>query len=189
MNRRIEDFITWASALAVRRGRPQETISDDPHGAMGTERFRRTLAWHIARRPGGLVALAIQHGHMRTAVSAGYAARSRDGIHDLLDIETARATADTLAALRSPANAAAVMPFPVRLSLFRPAICEGGLPRSRWAPAPPASYGSRRQSVVWTFPHTAHNAHTQNCREPFAAGSRIAIATHSTWRVIGTMRN
>ncbi|MFI1721785.1 integrase [Streptomyces sp. NPDC020489] len=99
MNRRIEDFITWASALAVRSGRPLEVIPQDPHGAVGTERFRRTLAWHIARRPGGLVALAIQYGHMRTAVSAGYAARSRDGIHDLLDVETARATADTLAAL------------------------------------------------------------------------------------------
>ena len=74
-------------------------IPADPHGAIGTERFRRTLAWHIARRPGGLVALAIQYGHMRTAVSSGYAARSRDGIHDLLDIETARATADTLATL------------------------------------------------------------------------------------------
>ncbi|GAA2452291.1 hypothetical protein GCM10010433_63140 [Streptomyces pulveraceus] len=62
-------------------------------------RFRRTLAWHIARRPGGLVALAIQYGHMRTAMSAGYAARGRDGIHELLDIETARATADTLTTL------------------------------------------------------------------------------------------
>jgi hypothetical protein len=29
----------------------------------------------------------------------GYASRSRDGIHDLIDLETARATADTLAAL------------------------------------------------------------------------------------------
>jgi integrase len=99
MSRRVEDFITWASALATRSGRPHEVIPDDPYGAVGTERFRRTLAWHIARRPGGLVALAIQYGHMRTAVSAGYAARSRDGIHDLLDIETARATADTLVAL------------------------------------------------------------------------------------------
>ncbi|WP_331743114.1 hypothetical protein OG239_43090 (plasmid) [Streptomyces sp. NBC_00868] len=36
---------------------------------------------------------------MRTAVSGGYAARSRDGIHELLDIETARATADTLTTL------------------------------------------------------------------------------------------
>ncbi|MDJ0345653.1 hypothetical protein QMK19_26015 [Streptomyces sp. H10-C2] len=62
-------------------------------------RFRRSLAWHIARRPGGLVALAIQYGHLRTAVSAGSASRSRDGIHELLDLETARATADTLTAL------------------------------------------------------------------------------------------
>jgi hypothetical protein len=49
------------------------------------------------------VALAIQYGHMRTALgrwaTEGYASRSRDGIHDLIDLETARATADTLAAL------------------------------------------------------------------------------------------
>ncbi|MFE4958757.1 hypothetical protein ACFRCW_33180, partial [Streptomyces sp. NPDC056653] len=31
-------------------------IPEDRHGAVGTERFRRTLAWHIARRPGGLIA-------------------------------------------------------------------------------------------------------------------------------------
>ncbi|MGW7426168.1 hypothetical protein ACWGJB_40245 [Streptomyces sp. NPDC054813] len=54
MNRRIEDFITWASDLAVRSGRPHEVVPEDPHGAVGTERFRRTLARHIARRPGGL---------------------------------------------------------------------------------------------------------------------------------------
>ncbi|MEH0557356.1 hypothetical protein [Streptomyces sp. B21-101] len=78
-----------------------EVIPPDPHGRIGTERFRRSLAWHIARRPGGLVALAIQYGHLRTSVSAGYAARSRDGIHDLLDVETARATIDTVADLNA----------------------------------------------------------------------------------------
>ncbi|WP_385625228.1 hypothetical protein PXH67_41775 (plasmid) [Streptomyces sp. P8-A8] len=36
---------------------------------------------------------------MCTAMSAGYAARGRGGIHELLDIETARATADTLITL------------------------------------------------------------------------------------------
>lgn len=96
---RIEDFAAWASGLATKLGRPHETVPADPNGAIGTERFRRTLAWHIARRPGGLVALAIQYGHLRTAISGGYASRSRDGVHDLLDIETARATADTLATL------------------------------------------------------------------------------------------
>ncbi|MGW7427515.1 hypothetical protein ACWGJB_47515 [Streptomyces sp. NPDC054813] len=99
MRHRIEDFAVWASQLAVRLGRRHEVVPDDPHGALGVARFRRTLAWHIARRPGGLVALAIQYGHMRTAMSAGYAARGRGGIHELLDIETARATADTLTTL------------------------------------------------------------------------------------------
>jgi hypothetical protein len=40
---------------------------------------------------------------MRTAfghwATEGYASRSRDGIHDLIDLETARATADTIATL------------------------------------------------------------------------------------------
>lgn len=45
------------------------------------------------------MALAIQYGHMRTAMSVGYAARGRGGIHELHDIETARATADTLTTL------------------------------------------------------------------------------------------
>ncbi|WP_222513801.1 integrase [Streptomyces sp. CBG9] len=96
---RIEAFAAWASGLALRLGLDQEVVPDDPYGAIGLARFRRTLAWHIARRPGGLVALAIQYGHMRTAMSAGYAARGRDGIHELLDVETARATADTLTTL------------------------------------------------------------------------------------------
>ncbi|GAA2774060.1 integrase [Kitasatospora cinereorecta] len=99
MNSRIEKFIHWASALAKKFGRPEEVIPDDKYGSVGVSRFRRTLAWHIARRPGGLVALAIQYGHLRTAMSAGYASRSRDGIHDLLDVETALAVADTLAAV------------------------------------------------------------------------------------------
>ncbi|GAB3009916.1 hypothetical protein GCM10023080_090150 [Streptomyces pseudoechinosporeus] len=98
---RVEDFAVWASDLARSLGRPHEAVPADPNGAIGTGRFRRTLAWHIARRPGGLVALAIQYGHLRTSISSGYASRSRDGIHQLLDVETARATADTLSTLHA----------------------------------------------------------------------------------------
>lgn len=98
---RIEDFIVWANAEATAHGLSDQLIAPDPHGMVGTERFRRSLAWHIARRPNGLVALAIQYGHLRsTFVSEGYASRSRDGIHDLIDIETVRAVADTVADLR-----------------------------------------------------------------------------------------
>lgn len=103
---RIEDFVAWANDEAARHHRPGETIPPDPHGHIGTVRFRRTLAWHIARRPNGLVAVAIQYGHLRTTVvSGGYGSRSRDGIHTLLDIETIRAVADTVADLHDDLDA------------------------------------------------------------------------------------
>ncbi|MCQ1578746.1 integrase [Streptomyces parvus] len=96
MSNRIERFIEWVNTHAAGRGRQSEAIPADPHGRVGTGRFRRTLAWHIARRPGGLVALAVQYGHMRTLISEGYGSRSRGGIHDLLDFETARNVAEHL---------------------------------------------------------------------------------------------
>ncbi|MGW2858252.1 integrase [Streptomyces sp. NPDC001205] len=100
IGKRIEDFITWVNSESLRLDLPDHTIPPDPHGAIGASRFRRTLAWHIARRPGGLIALAIQYGHLRTALSGNYASRSRDGIHDLLDVETALATIDTVTNLQ-----------------------------------------------------------------------------------------
>ena len=103
MRQRIEDFAAWANGEADTQELPGEMVRADPGGAIGTARFRRTLAWHIARRPGGLVALAIQYGHMQTAltteVSGGYATRSRSGIHDMIALETALATAETAADL------------------------------------------------------------------------------------------
>jgi integrase len=102
LGRRIEAFVAWANREALTQGLAAEVIPDDPKGSIGIRRFRRSLAWHIARRPNGHVALAVQYGHMRANfswTSERYSARSRDGIHDLIDLETARAVADTVAAL------------------------------------------------------------------------------------------
>lgn len=96
---RVEQTVAWFSEVANELGREFEAIPPDPEGRIGTARFRRSLAWHIARRPGGLVALALQYGHMRTIVSEGYASRARGGIHELLDVETARAVAENLSDL------------------------------------------------------------------------------------------
>jgi hypothetical protein len=105
MRVRIEHFVEWANTEATRQNLAHEAIPPDPQGNIGLKRFRRTLAWHIARRPNGHVALAIQYGHMRSAVVSGrYAGRSRDGIHDLIDIETVRAVADTAAELTDDLN-------------------------------------------------------------------------------------
>lgn len=98
---RVDQFVAWANTEAARHSLAHEAIPPDPHGNIGLKRFRRTLAWHIARRPNGHIALAIQYGHMRSAMTTGrYASRGRDGIHDLIDIETVRAVADTAAELR-----------------------------------------------------------------------------------------
>ncbi|MFJ2865926.1 hypothetical protein [Kitasatospora sp. NPDC087314] len=134
---RVEAFAAWASDLAIRTGRPEEVVPDDPHGAIGTERFRRALAWHIARRPGGLVALAVQYGHMRTAISGNYASRSRDGIHDLLDIETARATADTFVTLHDDLGAGVGLSGPAARRAIHAAA---------QAPAFPGSIRTARQA-------------------------------------------
>jgi integrase len=106
LNVRIEAFIAWANREAAGRRLGDQVIPPDPHGTIGTRRFRRSLAWHIARRPNGLVALAIQYGHLRsTLVSDGYASRSRGGIHELIDVETVLAVADTVAGLRDGLHA------------------------------------------------------------------------------------
>jgi integrase len=100
VNDRIQEFVAWVNQEAIRTGLHHESIPPDPAGKINAGRFRRTLAWHIARRPNGHIALAIQYGHIRTVVSEGYAARGRNGIHDLVDIETVLATAETAAELQ-----------------------------------------------------------------------------------------
>jgi hypothetical protein len=69
---RIEDFVTWANREAARHGLAGEVIPADPHGNIGLSRFRRSLAWHIARRPNGLVALAQLRADVPALVRAVY---------------------------------------------------------------------------------------------------------------------
>ncbi|MFG2562667.1 integrase [Streptomyces sp. NPDC048496] len=132
---RIEDFVAWTNAEAETRELPGEMVPPDPHGNIGTARFRRSLAWHIARRPRGLIALAIQYGHMRTVLntdeSGRYGTRSRSGIHQVVDIETALATADTAAELMERFNDGEGISGPAaRQALLRAAtgpLFQGGL--------------------------------------------------------------
>jgi hypothetical protein len=97
-NCRIAEFITWVNTYAREHGLDSEAIPADPDGPATLGRFRRTVAWHIARLPGGRIALAIQYGHLRTiATSEGYAGRARHGLGRVLDVETAATMASYLA--------------------------------------------------------------------------------------------
>ena len=62
-------FVGWVNDYCALRGLPM--IPLDPRGRLNISRFRRTLAWFIRRRPRGLVAGAIQYGHVHTRLIQG----------------------------------------------------------------------------------------------------------------------
>ncbi|WP_335992362.1 hypothetical protein [Glycomyces sp. MUSA5-2] len=125
INQRISDFIAWANKQNATKQPGTGHIPADPAGPVTTARFRRTLAWHIARQPDGLIALAVQYGHLRTVVSEGYASRSRGGIHELLDFETARSVADYLSDLGSQLDAGTGVSGPAAQRLIQAVAQQG----------------------------------------------------------------
>ena len=146
---------------------PARPSPTDPHGNIGLSRFRRSLAWHIARRPNGLVALAIQYGHMRTAfdwTSEGYGSRSRDGIHDLIDLETARAVADTVAALHDDLESGGGVSGPAARRAIRAAATA-----PRFAGTPVTLASARRllaneDAMIYDNPHALVLCHYKRDR-------------------------
>lgn len=84
-------FSTAARKLPIatfcRENRRPDTIPNDPDGRITPSRFRRTLAWHIVRRPRGLIAAAIQYGHINVHVTQGYAGNYASGFPDDLAFE------------------------------------------------------------------------------------------------------
>ncbi|MET7774137.1 hypothetical protein [Nocardia sp. NPDC005366] len=76
----LATFIDWVDNYAEPHNLP--AIPADPRGALNISRFRRTLAWFIRRRPRGLVAGAIQYGHVHTRLIQGYAGTYDSGFPD-----------------------------------------------------------------------------------------------------------
>jgi hypothetical protein len=67
--------VAHANQLATRHGLTAERIPADPDGPIVLSRFR-TSAWHIARLPGGRIALATQYGHPRASAVTDGAVRT-----------------------------------------------------------------------------------------------------------------
>ncbi|MEV8183407.1 hypothetical protein [Specibacter sp. NPDC078692] len=82
----IESFIGWVNDYCVRHQR-NDRIPEDADGRVTANRFRRTLAWHIVRRPRGLVAAAIQYNHISTLVTQGYSGNYHSGFPNELAME------------------------------------------------------------------------------------------------------
>ncbi len=82
LTRDIATLVTWVNRHAEELGREHEVIPEDSHGTISPSRFRRTLAWHIVRRPRGLVAGAIQYGHLHVQMTLGYSGSYDSGFPD-----------------------------------------------------------------------------------------------------------
>ncbi|MBF6341658.1 integrase [Nocardia abscessus] len=86
INDDLRDFVIWFNTtLADTIGHPR--IRDDEHGPATGGRLRRTLAWHIVRRPGGTIAAATQYGHLYTGMTHGYAGQADAGFLDEITFE------------------------------------------------------------------------------------------------------
>lgn len=75
-------LVQWVNERCDEQGRA-DRIPDDPNcHSLYLSRFRRTLAWHIARRPQGIVAASVQYGHVGTQMTQGYAGSLASGFPD-----------------------------------------------------------------------------------------------------------
>ena len=86
----VKDAIARSLADAV------DLIPPDPEGRVAVQRFRRTLAWFIYRKPGGRIALGVQYGHLRGYTTDGYGSRVASGLRDVFPMEEALARAEYL---------------------------------------------------------------------------------------------
>ncbi|MER5933953.1 hypothetical protein [Streptomyces sp. NPDC002054] len=73
-NELINRVITWINAYCHHYGLVGAIpdVNGKPWN-LTTRQFRRTLAWYIARRPGGVIAGAIQYRHLGIQMFEGYA--------------------------------------------------------------------------------------------------------------------
>lgn len=95
INADLTRFIDWFNRdIAPAVSHPP--IPADPHGAIQVPRLRRTLAWHIVRRPGGTIAGATQYGHLHTQIIQGYAGGADAGFLDEITFEQFLHRAETL---------------------------------------------------------------------------------------------
>lgn len=117
----------------------EPVIPNSPEGKpwrITTRQFRRTIAWHIANRPFGMIAGMIQYKHVSVAAFEGYAGSSKSGfraevesqralgqLDDLLVYFDERQTGSTLSGPAGPriskaldAAAAELDPLPVMIA-------------------------------------------------------------------------
>lgn len=98
-NRRLNGFVSWVNDYCRRhdRGDGIPPVGGRPW-QLANSQFRRTLAWFIARRPGGVIAGALAYRHHCVQVFEGYAGTSESGFRAEVESEQALARGQHLMA-------------------------------------------------------------------------------------------
>lgn len=96
-NIQLNEFVTWINDYCAAHGRVDGVpLVNKRLWQLSTSQFRRTLAYFIVRRPGGLIAAALQYAHVSTKVTLSYAGEADTSWMDDLTIERLEAVVDQL---------------------------------------------------------------------------------------------
>jgi integrase len=99
-NRQINRFVSWVDAYCTEHSRDDSIPQiNGSQWNLTTGQFRRTLAWYIARRPGGSIAGAIAYRHQSIQMFEGYAGTSASGFRAEVEAEEALARGENLLAM------------------------------------------------------------------------------------------
>lgn len=87
-NRVLNAFVDWINTYCAAHDLPDTIpLVRKQRWMLSTSQFRRTLAWFIARRPGGSIAGAIQYRHHNIQMFEGYAGTSDSGFRGEVEAE------------------------------------------------------------------------------------------------------
>lgn len=93
----LQHFVGWINTYCAVRGRADNIpLVNGRQWELSSRQFRRTLAWFIARQPGGAIAGALQYRHLRVQMFEGYPGTSESGFRDEVESEEAIARGEKL---------------------------------------------------------------------------------------------
>lgn len=96
----LNEFVKWVTAYCSYYRRDDGIPNHDGKvWRLTTRQFRRTLAWYIARRPGGSIVGAIAYRHHSIQMFEGYAGTSESGFRAEVEAEQALERGEHLLAM------------------------------------------------------------------------------------------
>lgn len=93
----LKSFALWINSYCTEHALAESIpLVNGQQWVLSTRQFRRTLAWFIARRPGGSIAGAIAYRHLSVQMFEGYAGTSDSGFRAEVEAEQALARGEDL---------------------------------------------------------------------------------------------